>query len=242
VSDYEKADIVCNLEDPLPEELRGCADFVFDGGSLDNIFNPAAALQNMSRMLRPGGRILAVNTGGPHSSAYLKFSPDWFMDYFAVNDYTDAKVYVCHYPNTVDLTISEQRAGNRFNRSPHSAVIYSFNPYVVNAGGAGYDASMLETSARFEVACIAEKGPDSTDDRNPIQKNYRVDPWHKERCLTSVRRFLDSPRPLFSNPAEFHPSGLLRLDDSLYPEQLRAVGVINTEYLRRIGYEGVATR
>jgi len=30
-------------------------DFIIDGGTLDNVFNPAQALMNMSRMLRPSG-------------------------------------------------------------------------------------------------------------------------------------------------------------------------------------------
>ena len=36
-------------------------DFVVDGSTLDNTFNPAQTLRNFAELLRPGGRLLTIN-------------------------------------------------------------------------------------------------------------------------------------------------------------------------------------
>ena len=51
VSDYEGADVILNLNNPLPKQYEGVADFIFGGSVCDNIFDPAAYLSNMARLL-----------------------------------------------------------------------------------------------------------------------------------------------------------------------------------------------
>jgi SAM-dependent methyltransferase len=156
VSAYEKAEIICDIQYRLPWRHRRTADFVYDGGSLDNIFDVAAALKNISRLLKPGGRMLATNNGGPHPTAYLKFSADWFMDFFAINQYADCKTYICVYPNS----LGRRRRGGTldFDLSPHETVVYSFNPYVTHEHGEGYDCSSIESQCRYQIYVHAEMG------------------------------------------------------------------------------------
>ncbi|MBP6943211.1 MAG: hypothetical protein KBB55_04180, partial [Candidatus Buchananbacteria bacterium] len=45
-SDYEGAEVIHDLTKPLPEHLKGIADFIVDGSTLDNTFNPALTIQN----------------------------------------------------------------------------------------------------------------------------------------------------------------------------------------------------
>ena len=70
VSHYEFAEIVHDLCQAVPENLYEQFDFIFNWSCLDNIFDPATAMKNMSRMLRPGGRCLRVRGGytGHHRS------------------------------------------------------------------------------------------------------------------------------------------------------------------------------
>jgi hypothetical protein len=42
-------------------------NFILDGGTLDNPFSPATAIQSVARMSRPGGRFLSVNMQSFHS-------------------------------------------------------------------------------------------------------------------------------------------------------------------------------
>src|ERR1051325_11503536 len=56
-SAYEQADIIHDLRYPVPAELRGRADLILDGSTLDNVFTPSTVLQNYCALLRPGGRL-----------------------------------------------------------------------------------------------------------------------------------------------------------------------------------------
>ena len=60
-SDYEGADILVDLNRPIAPEYEGIADFIFGGSVLDNVFDPACYMRNITRMLRPGGRLIDVN-------------------------------------------------------------------------------------------------------------------------------------------------------------------------------------
>lgn len=225
VSDYEQAEIVHDMQDDLPRKYRGIADFIFNGSCLDNIFDPAAAIRNMSRMLKPGGRVYHFEQGNSHPTAYLKFSADWFMDFYALNQFEDCKVYIVNSPNSLGVPMIRPNGHKPLQPSPHQIVVYSYNPYVENAGGSGYDCSSIEAFSRYEIHCIAEKGPNSTDDRRPIQKHYRVDTGHKRACETASKQFLYSPRPLFTSSERFDAASIPRIDSSDYPEQIKAVAV-----------------
>ena len=94
-SAYEGAEIVHDLNRPLPDNLKATADFIVDGSTLDNVFDPAMTLRNYAQLLRPGGRLLAINTLNNRQCAFTICSPDWFLDYFVENGFSDCKVYVC---------------------------------------------------------------------------------------------------------------------------------------------------
>src|SRR5262249_24549327 len=84
VSDYEDAEIVHDLNCALPEKYRGVADFIFNGSCLDNLFDPAMAMQSISKMLRPGGRVMGVEHGTSINGAFVCYSPEWFFDFYAI--------------------------------------------------------------------------------------------------------------------------------------------------------------
>ncbi len=76
-SDYEGAAILHDLNKPIPEELEGQFDFIFDGGTLEHVFNIPVALENVFRMLKPGGRFVSANgMNGFNGHGLYQFSPD----------------------------------------------------------------------------------------------------------------------------------------------------------------------
>lgn len=229
VSNYENADIICDLQQGIPVEHTESIDFIYNGSCLDNIFDAAAAMRNMSKLLKSNGRIHHYEQGNSHPTAYLKYSADWFMDYFAINEFEDCKTYIVNKPNSANRPLIP--CPSTFIGLPplipfqHDAVVYSYNPYVVNAGGPGYDCSSIEAQTRYEIHCIAEKRSKATTDRMPIQKHYRVDEWHKKICLESAERFLNSKRTLFENRLPFNTFTIPRIDSSDYPEQFKVCSV-----------------
>ena len=79
-SGYEGADYITDLNDPIPDHLHGRFDLVYDGGSLEHIFNTPQALKNYMSLTREGGSVvietMANNTMG---HGFYQFSPEIFF-------------------------------------------------------------------------------------------------------------------------------------------------------------------
>ena len=148
MTNYEGAEVIHDLNTPIPDKLIETADFILDGSTLDNLFNPANGLQSITRMLRSGGRFLALNMASTHASPYTIMTPHWFADYLAINQFEDAKVYV---------TVHGYRRGD-------------LNAFAVKYGdpqGLAFQPQQL-----CGVAVFGEKGPSTTWDALPCQRTY----------------------------------------------------------------------
>lgn len=150
---YEAADIIHNLNYPVPEDLREGFDFILDGGTFDHLVDIRVALENVVRMLKPGGRILQYNAASNFTGAsYLSFSPDFFYDYYVVNRFADCRVYVAE-------------ANNIFEVGP-----WYFYEYL------GTSAHYYFPSDRAQLTVVwAQKGENSSWDQIPVQAQYRDD-------------------------------------------------------------------
>ena len=151
-SDYEGAEVVHDLTTEVPEHLKGCTDFIVDGSTLDNTFNPALTLKNYADLLRPGGRLVAVNTWSNHFEPYVMLSPAWYLDYFVMNRFADCKVYIIvHIPNAL--------------------TVFCVNPDCLLDPSRKLDN--FKAPYEMAVVVVAEKGADSTSAIWPSQAHYR---------------------------------------------------------------------
>lgn len=79
-SDYEGANLLHDLNQPVPLAWHGQFDVVVDGGTLEHVFNVPVALRNAMELLRPGGRLLSAtipNNWCGHG--FYQFSPELFF-------------------------------------------------------------------------------------------------------------------------------------------------------------------
>lgn len=79
-SPYENAQIIHDLNEPLPDDLRGRYSLVFDGGTLEHVFNLPVALANAMELVEPGGHLVSytpVNNNFGHG--FYQFSPELFF-------------------------------------------------------------------------------------------------------------------------------------------------------------------
>jgi len=152
VSDYEGAEVVCDLNRPLPEGLYGTADFIVDGSTLDNVFNPAQALLNCHALLRPGGRLLMINAWNQRDSAYTLCSAAWYFDFFVSNGYTDCRVYLCSF---------EGASGNVYALNPSFMATSTDSPTAPSFG------------RRPFLVVFAEKSHADAATVIPTQSHYR---------------------------------------------------------------------
>ncbi|HMN19842.1 MAG TPA: class I SAM-dependent methyltransferase [Ottowia sp.] len=95
-SPYEGATIIADLNKPVSPELHGAYDTVIDFGTTEHVFDVRQALENVSRICRPGGAILhVVPTNGFCGHGFYQFSPElYFSLYSEDNGYKDTEIYV----------------------------------------------------------------------------------------------------------------------------------------------------
>ncbi|MBT3489777.1 MAG: hypothetical protein HON68_09290 [Gammaproteobacteria bacterium] len=202
ISDYEGANIIHDLNDPVPESLHSKFDFLYTGGCLDNVFNPVSLLVNSTNLLKEGGRIAHYETFQGLLGAYLMFSPEWFFSYYAINGFTDVKVYVCHHKDP------------NITRFDYSTDLYLWQPYFTRNDKFNYYDAAMNTRGIFYTMVIAEKGSSSTSNRMPVQLQYLDDntvDWRKK-----YDTFKESDRGLLKGESESEYTLPFNSDHFLY--------------------------
>jgi len=181
-STYEGADLIHDLNKPIPDEFVGFCDFILDGSTIDNVFDPAQALKNMGRMLRPGGRIITINMASNHSNPYVLPSAFWYADYFLANGWRDFQLFVSIFDDAG--SVDTFRGDLTFIFDPSSSVE---NPKYL-------DAVFYRQKAVAAVVIFAEKDANSSWDAVPSQHQYRSDA-EAEALKRNLRSVLSSQRP-----------------------------------------------
>lgn len=115
-SDYEGADIVHDLNMPIPKHLEHSASFVYDGGTIEHVFDIATALSNLTRLLKPGGTaLISTCANGQCGHGFYQFSPELFYRFFTANGFGSVRVYVVGMLEPVRwcLAVDPVEAGKR---------------------------------------------------------------------------------------------------------------------------------
>jgi SAM-dependent methyltransferase len=83
-SSYESATILHDLNQPIPPELKQKYDYIYDGGTIEHIFNIAQVVDNISDMLKVGGIFCSVTVNNNLSGhGIYQFSPEFFLSAFS---------------------------------------------------------------------------------------------------------------------------------------------------------------
>lgn len=159
-SDYEGANILVDLNRPLPEHYYEDYDVVYTGGCLDNVFNPVAVLLNSTKLLKEHGSVLHYESAANLIGAFQYFSQEWFYSYYAVNRFQDCQVFLLNHHSP---------GKTRFR---YHTDIYRYTPYFTRAKDFDYLKSACSLNGVYYNMVIAQRGPLSTSDNLPIQMQY----------------------------------------------------------------------
>lgn len=95
-SPYEGAALVHDLNEPLPAEHVEKYDLVFDGGTLEHVFNFPQALHNAMQLVKPSGWYAGF-TGGNNwfGHGFYQFSPELYYRAFSrANGFSKCAVFL----------------------------------------------------------------------------------------------------------------------------------------------------
>ncbi len=83
-SSYEGATILQDLSKPVPKELHQSYDFVFDGGTLEHVYNFPVGIENFMNLCRTGGCVcLWTPANNECGHGFYQFSPELFFRLFS---------------------------------------------------------------------------------------------------------------------------------------------------------------
>lgn len=153
ISDYERAEFVHDLNQPIPNELRERFKTVIDGGTSEHVFDVRAAMRNIADLLAPGGLAIHISPANNYCNhGYWQLSPRSFYDYYAVNGFEDLEVTMIVSPRDPADTARPWAAFAYDPRGPQSGVNFF-------------------SSANDRLTCLfrARKTAASTSDRIPEQ-------------------------------------------------------------------------
>ncbi|MDC0379366.1 hypothetical protein OAM79_02595 [Litorivicinus sp.] len=158
VTDYEECSYVHDFCTPIPAEMFNCADMVWLGSCLDNMSDPIQALENATKMLKIGGRLIDFEICVTRIGAYLAYSPGYFLDWLAANKFENVKMYVMVFDRRTGL----------FRGDWH---VYEMNDDF--ASYAEVPFHLLPSGSIPIVYWIADKGTRTDGSTRPIQGKYR---------------------------------------------------------------------
>jgi len=160
-SDYEGAEIVWDLNLPLNDSFAERFDVVFDGGTMEHVFNTKQVLENIGKLLKIGGlAIHEVPSSNSVNHGFYSFSPTLFQDYYSKLDYEIIEI----------MLVVKKR---------HKAKIYQYSPRDRNT-----EIPQNWGNKNVNVWCVARKRSDMVISDFPQQTTY-VNAWSKrdEDCL-----------------------------------------------------------
>jgi SAM-dependent methyltransferase len=152
VSEYEGAEIVHDLNLPIPSYLHGRFKTVIDGGTCEHVFDVRAAFRNIADLLAPGGLAIHLSpTNNYVNHGFWQLSPRSFYDYYHVNGFEDLQTTMVVSPRDDD----KARAWATF----------PFDPL----GPQGAVSFFSSPNDRLTCVFRARKTSESTSERIPSQ-------------------------------------------------------------------------
>ncbi len=87
-SAYEHADYIIDLNKDEPCQVTEKFDIIYNGGTIEHVFNPLNAIATAHRLLKTGGLIIhLVPINGFVDHGYYQFSPCLLQEYYHENGY-----------------------------------------------------------------------------------------------------------------------------------------------------------
>jgi hypothetical protein len=75
-------EIVADLNKPLPSELHGRYDLIYDGGTVEHCFNIGQVMRNILQLGKVGACIVHINPLNYYNHGFFNFNPTFYHDFY----------------------------------------------------------------------------------------------------------------------------------------------------------------
>lgn len=97
-SGYEGANLIHDLNQPLPQQFVRQYSCVVDFGLLEHVFNFPVAMKSTTDLLEEGGYFISTTTANNFMGhGFYQFSPELFFNYLARNGFSNVEIYLIPY-------------------------------------------------------------------------------------------------------------------------------------------------
>lgn len=156
VSPYEDADIIHDLNQPIPTELKGQFGTVIDGGTIEHVFDICTAFKNIAELVRPGGRIIHLSPCNNYvNHGFWQLSPTAFFDFYEVNGFVDLHAQLIVHPRS------------DYHKRPWGLIAYDPEAH------GGLNAFFSSNDDQLGIMFFARKTDLSTSEEKPTQAFFR---------------------------------------------------------------------
>ena len=151
VSAYEGAEIIADLNVPVPAELVGRFGWIVDGGTMEHVFDVRQGMKNTAEMLRPGGRAVHISPSNNYvNHGFVQLSPSFYRDYYVANGFADVRGIMIVQPRA-DILSTEWN-------------LFQYD----HATMGGANSMLCSEDTQLGVYFTARKTAASTSDRVPL--------------------------------------------------------------------------
>lgn len=171
-SDYEAATHLHDLNYPLPAELHARYSLVFDGGTLEHVFNIPQALKSCMEMVRPGGHFVQINfANNLMGHGFWQFSPEMVFRVFSPENGFSVRLVMLH----------EAKKNGRWAVVPDPAAVQ--------------DRVQITNSERIYIMSIAQRTGDEPIFASFPQQSDYLPLWEQPRPSELPRKRLPKTLP-----------------------------------------------
>jgi SAM-dependent methyltransferase len=119
-SDYEGADTIQDLNQPIPGSMMNVFDFVLDCGTLEHVFNFPTAISNLMNMTKVGGSLyISVPSNNLDGHGFFQFSPELMFRVFTKENGFELKRVVVTEGVFPSVEMSPHRAAYQVTDPEH---------------------------------------------------------------------------------------------------------------------------
>lgn len=140
------ANIFLDLNEPIGKKYHNKYDFIYDGSVLDNIFNPAQAIINLSNMLKRGGTIVSINNSSFAPGVFTALSPEFFYSFYALNKFKHCEVF---------LTVQKAK---QIKKNHYPTDLYIYSPFYKKNKKYDFFKFSTDYNGVYRTMVVATKG------------------------------------------------------------------------------------